>query len=265
MPRKHLLSTSLGLREKTEINFKAAIADMSRKFSKNQGIFQGERKTYDARTGYADEPSKRNYRHVQSTVGEQLDWLEETCKDFMDVVFSIEKTNASGNVKAELIVDGVSWGTYTSLELLRLKTILDNSKFKSIYSELPIRDTTNSWEKTTDAEYSGTEGIYQTKKNEGVAKTTVKETYILNDPHFEAGSNRPPITADKSTQVEIGDYTSQKFSGEISLAERAHMIKRYDTLVKSVIVALQNANNIDTDSSDLGSKVLEFIHGKTRK
>lgn len=259
--KTHLLSTSLGLREKTEINFKSAIADMSKKFVKNQGIFQGERKTYEARDGYADEPTKKNYRHVQSTVKEQLAWLEETCEEFMKIVFSIEKTNASGGVKAELIVDGNSWGEFTSLELLRLKTILDNSKFKSLYSEIPVRSTTEVWTETSDSEYSTSKGIYESKKVDGVAKTTLKETYILHDPHYESGCERAPITAEKSSQVEIGDYTSQKFSGEISLAERANMIKRYDTLVKAVIVALQNANNVETKESTLGDKVFKYLHG----
>jgi hypothetical protein len=260
--KTNLLSTSLGLREKTEINFKAAASDMFNKFTKKQGLFQGERKTYEAKSGYADEPTKRNYRHVQSTVQQQLDWLEETCQDFMDVVFSIEKTNASGNVQSELIVEGNSWGLFTSLELLRLKTILDNSKFKSIYSELPIRKKTEDWVKSDDSEYSRTENIYQTVKAVSVAKTTTKESYIMTDPHFESGSTRPPVTSERSTQIEIGDYSSQKFSGEISLADRAHMIKRYDTLSKSVLVALNNANNTPTLSSDLGGKVFNYIHGK---
>ena len=127
------LSVLLGLRDKVETNFKNMVDDMFKKFKNNQGLFIGQRNTYQPLEGYADEPSKRGFTNVQSTVDEQLQWMKENTKDFMDVVFSIEKTNASGKVKAKLVVEGQEWGEYTSLELLRLKTTLDNSKFKELY------------------------------------------------------------------------------------------------------------------------------------
>jgi hypothetical protein len=256
------LNTLLGLREKVEAGFRGALDDMLQKFKKNQGLFKGERKTYVAADGYADEPTKRTFKRVQSTVKEQLDWLEESSKDFMDIVFSIEKTNATGKVKAELIVAGENWGEFSSLELLRLKTTLENSKLKSLYPILAIRTSTESWKISDDAEYEGQDGLYQTDVSGGSSKTTLKESYILKDPHMEPGgtTNRPPIIAERNTQAEIGTYTVQNFSGEMSALERANILVRYNELMKAVIIALQEANNVASETSVLGTKVFKFLH-----
>ena len=249
------LSVLLGLRDKVETNFKNMVDDMFKKFKNNQGLFIGQRNTYQPLEGYADEPSKRGFTNVQSTVEEQLDWMKEHTKDFMDVVFSIEKTNASGKVKSKLVVDGQDWGEYTSLELLRLKTTLDNSKFKELYKEIPVRSSAEIWKLSENPDFEG-RNVWETPIDEGFAKTTIKESYILPDTQ----EGRPPMVAEKSSQVNVGKYTNQKFSGALSIQERAVMQRKYDTLYKAVIEALENANNVEIETSDLGSKIMTYIH-----
>lgn len=253
------LSTLLGLRERVETGFKNMLDDMFKKFKNNQGLFMGERKTYTPEDGFADEPTKRGFVNVSSTVPEQLAWMNTYTEDFMNVIFSIEKTNASGIVKAPLVVEGKVWGEYSSLELLRLKTTLDNTKFRELYKEVPVRSQTDLWKISEDDAFTGRK-IFEAPIEEGYAKTTVKESYILTDPHSTANTPRPPQVAEKSNQINIGKYTAQKFSGAISMQERAVMQRKYDTLYKAVIEALENANNVDALESDLGTKILNFIH-----
>ena len=38
------------------------------------------------------------------------------------------------------------------------------------------------------------------------------------------------------------------------------MQRKYDTLYKAVIEALENANNVEIETSDLGSKIMTYIH-----
>jgi len=253
------LNTFLGLREKVEGNFRNMLDDMFKKFKNNQGLFMGQRKTYVALDGFADEPTKRGFINVQSTVDEQLKYMTENTKDFLDIVFSIEKTNASGTVTSELIVEGESWGEFTSLELLRLKTTLDNSKLKGLYANIPVRTSTDIWNKSEDEDFADRD-IYENSLDEGYSKTTIKESYILSDPHAGEGNNRAPIVGEKSTQVNTGKYSVQMFSGAISLAQRATMLKKYNELSKAVIEALQRANQAEIKESDLGSKIFEYIH-----
>lgn len=253
---KKKLSVLLGLRDKVEKSFASMLDDMFGKFKNKQGLFQGQRKTYTPLDGYADEPSKRGYTMVASTVAEQLAWFKEHTLDYFNITFGIEATNASG-VYANLIVDGKNLGEYSTLELLRLKSILDG-KFKALLTELPIRKETVSWAITNDANYTGRQ-IYESPLETGFSKTTLKESYILNDPHANTDNKRQPMVAEKSTQVNIGSYTAQDFSGELTARERAEYLVKYDKLYKGVIEALETANNVEEKDSDLGTKVLDYF------
>jgi hypothetical protein len=248
------LAVLLGLRDKTEKTFGLMLDDMFSKFKNKQGLFKGFQKTYQAVDGYADEPSKRGYEAVASTVKEQLDWFKQHVTDYFNITFSIEKTNATG-VITDFIVNGENWGKYSTLELLRLKSVLDG-KIKGLISELPIRKESVIWKKSTNADHEGRE-IFESPVDEGFSKTTIKESYILVDPHPD--QKRQPIVGEKSTQVNIGAYTSQDYSGEYTTRQRALILAKYDQLYKAVIAALENANTIESQESDLGDKVLEFL------
>ena len=254
----HSLNTLIGLRDKTEKTAKGSLADMMQKFKSKQGLFKGSRNTFQAHDGYVDQPAKRGYVKVASTVKEQLDYMAETLEGFLKIAFSIEKTNASGAVMADLFVEGVHWGTYSSLELLRMRSFLEASKLKSIYSVLPTRTLTERWAVTTDTDYADMEGIFETPLEKGHTKTTLKTEYILEDPH--PSKDRKPVVGTRDKQVNTGEYTVQRFSGELNISQVAIMQKRLDTLHTAVIEALSRANEVDAKESDLGTKLFEYLH-----
>jgi uncharacterized protein YutD len=254
---KQKLNTLLALREKFETTFKNALNDLVSKFKDNQGLFKGERKTYEALEGFADEANKRTFRKVASTVKEQLDWFQKYNLEYLKQLFTIERTNGSGIAKAELVVDGTSWGEFTSTELLRLKGFLENNQLKAMYDNIPTREEDKIWEISDDDIYRGRQ-VYEGKLESGFAKTTLKESYILPDPHPDL--KRPPQVASKDTQVNIGEFTSQQFSGAASMRERAEMLANLDVLHKAVVEALEKANDVDVVESTLGDKLFSFIH-----
>lgn len=249
-------SVLLGLREKLEKTFSGMLDDFLTKFKNKQGIFQGWNKTYDALEGYADDPAKRSFQKVSGTVQEQLDWFKQYTKDYFDTVLSIEKTNSTG-IKSDLVINGSSWGEYSVLELLRLKTIMDG-KLKAIIAELPIRDEKVIWHKTTK-DYYGNRDVWETPVIEGYSKTTLKRMEIINDPHIKEAPNRAPVPVQIETQVNIGHWAEQKFSGEITMLQRAEILVKYDLVYNGIIEALENANNTETQESDLGKKFIDFI------
>lgn len=249
-------SVLLGLREKLEKSFGAMLDDMIQKFTNKQGLFMGERKTYDPIDNFADEPTKRGFTNVSSTVSEQLSWFKKHTEDYLSTVLSIEKTNSTG-LTAELIIEGKSWGEYSTLELLRLKSILDG-KIRAMIDGLPIRQESVLWTKSTD-ELFNTRDIFQTPLDAGFSKTTIKETYIVNDPHIKDTPGRAPIMAEKSTQVNVGKYTIQNFSGAITNLQRAELKVKFNNIYTAVIEALEKANNADVVESDLGKKFLDYM------
>lgn len=248
------LSVLLGLRDKIEKNFANMLDDMHGKFKNKQALFMGFRKTYQALEGFADDDTKRGFQNVSSTVDEQLSWFKEHTQEYFETILSIEKTNACG-VYSTLIVNGDNWGIYSTLELLRLKSILDG-KIKAMIHEIPVRSDGVIWKLSPDSSFSG-RNIWESPTDSGHTKTTIKRSYILPDPH--PNINRPPIVGEEHTQVNTGQYTSQVFVGSWSLKQRADLLVKYDTLYKAVIEALESANDAPSQVSELGDKVLNYL------
>ena len=232
-------------------------------FKTKQGAFKGEKSTYEPLPDTFDEPSKRGVALVQTTVSDKLDYLRETSKDYIDSMFSQEKTNASGQAVALLIVEGASWGEFTTLELLKLKTLLENGDLISLYSTIPVRSDAEQWAECDDGLYLS-KGIYMSPLITGTHKTTEKESYILEDPNvanLSAGKSYTPSVANKTTTVPLGEFTHRRYSGEWSHRERAELLRRRQTLHTAVIEALKVANEVEALESEMtAEKIFRYLH-----
>ena len=243
--------------------FKAQIQDYIKFFQKSQGAFKGLIKTYAPKPETIDNPNERANNMIVTTVNEKLDYLKETTSEYINLLFSQEKTNASGTAKAKLVVDGNDFGELSTLELLRLKSLLENSNFKEMYENIPVRSDSERWFKSKNENYLGREGVYESELSTGVIKTTVKSTYILEDPNIKHLDSKAysPKTAEKTDIMELGDYTIQKFSGEYTHVERAHILQRRSKLLAAVIEALKVANDVELIQSDMTSdKLFNYLH-----
>lgn len=242
--------------------YKGMLKDYINFFSKKQGAFLGDKKTYEAKADMIDDPSKRGVVKVQTTVTEKLNYFVDNSKDYIDALFSQEATNASGIAKAELIVEGECWGELSSLELLRLKSIVEDKNLYDMIANIPVRSDAEQWELTNEEMYKDQE-IYESPKIEGVVKTTEKETYIVEDPNIKLlkdTSNYVATTAIKNTIVEVGNYTYQRFSGELSQRERATMLKKRSTLLTAIIEALKNCNDVEiVESTVTADKIFSYL------
>lgn len=241
--------------------YKNSIGDYIKFFKSNQSAFKGLRKTYTAEPGTVDDPSKRGFQALVTTVGEKMNYFTENSKDYLNALFSLEKTNSSGVAKANLIVEGEDWGEYTSLELMRLKNIIDMQDFKVMLESLPVRPDNKIWEKTLSPEFNGRD-VFESELLKGENVTTEKESYIVQDPNIAKidGLKYTPILADKSTKKVLGNYTYQEYSGEVTHIYRANTLRRLSVLKTAVIVALKEANDCEVVQSDLNAdKIFNYL------
>lgn len=240
--------------------FKGMVSDFSKFFSNSQGAFTGEKKTYSPVDESVDDPSLRGNRIVASTIDEKFSWFTEHSQDYISALFSQEKTNASGSAIAELIIDGKSWGTYTSLELLRLKSIIDHQSIYSMLSNVPTRSDSAIWNETTSERYAG-RAILETEIVTGVNKTTEKESYILKDPNIDASSpSYTPTVANKTTTVTLGNFTRQEYSGAWSHRQKAEALARRSKMTTSILEALKRCNEVETVQSNLtADKIFGYL------
>lgn len=255
------LNILLGITDHLAAKFKGNLTDYIKFFKGNQGAFKGEKRTYAPKEGMLDEPTKRTNVVVQTTVDEKLTWLVDESSKYIDALFAQEATNASNTAKANLIVGNQDWGEFSALELLRLKSLLDTTDFRAMYALLPVRADNRIWEACSAEQYRDRK-IMQTPLVTSVAKTTVKESFILQDPNVTANSpSYKPTVSSKDTVVEVADTTAQEFSGEISHRERALMLKRIDDLRTAVIEALKKANDVEAVPSNMtAAKLFNYIH-----
>lgn len=245
--------------------FKKGLEEYVKFFKTSQGAFKGEKKTYEARANTVDLPNERTNRLVITTVDDKLSYLQENSKEYIDALFSQEKTNSTGTAKAKLIVEGKTFGEFTSLELLRLKSLLESGTFKEMYETLPVRNDDETWTKTSNDMYNG-RNIYETALRTGITKSVMKESFILPDPNIGKveGSKYTPQISTKDTVIELGDYTVQRFSGETSHLERANILARRSKLLVAVIEALKEANDVEAVASEMTSdKIFNYLHKGT--
>lgn len=243
--------------------FKKAIKDYASFFKNKQGEFNGEKKTYEANSGTEDFPSERGNTIVVTTVDEKLKWLEDNSKEYIDALFAQEATNAAGLAKAELKVEGKSLGTYSSLELLRLKSMLENGELEQMYAAIPVRNDDEEWKETTEEQYKE-RAIFEGVKLSGDKKTTLKEDYILHDPNLDRlkdTSGYKAVVAKKDTIVVLGKFTRQKFTGMWSHRQRAELLRRRTVLLTAVIEALKEANDVEAVESQMTAvKLFGYLH-----
>jgi hypothetical protein len=264
MQRQLKQNTLLALTDAERSVYKNMVDDYAKFFANKQGEFKGERRTYQAKEGQSHDPSKEGFIDVTTTVDEKLQWFIEQAGSFYKHLFTQERTNAMSGKTVELVVEGKSFGLLTSLELLRLKNLLeakDLGQLNQMVQNIPVRSDKEQWKVSTDPTF-GERRIFETAVVPSVVRTTDKESYILQDPNLNAtnSSNYRPVVAERTTMRELGDSTYQKFSGEITHIERANMLKRHTALLNAVIVALKEVNDTEVIESPLeGSDILGYI------
>ena len=243
-------------------SFKKMMEDYVKFFKTHQGEFKGEKKTYIPKEGTVDLPGERRNELVVTTVTEKFEWFQETAKEYIDALFAQEATNASGKAKAKLVVDGVVFGEFSSLELLRMKSLLESGVLEEMYKNIPVRSDSEEWVPTDEEMYKSRE-IFESPKQTGVKKSVMKESYILPDPNVGAGKTDKylPQIAQKDTIIELGEYSFQRFSGEWSHREKAELLRRRTKLLTSVIEALKIANDVEAQKSEMtAEKLFNYLH-----
>lgn len=90
------LNVLLATTDHLAASYKKLLEDYGRFFKTNQGSFKGEKKTYQPKDGTFDVPGNRGNKLVVTTVDEKLEYLQKNSKEYINALFSQEKTNASG-------------------------------------------------------------------------------------------------------------------------------------------------------------------------
>ena len=260
------LNQLLALTEQGNTRLREGIKALLGYFKSNQGDFSGERRTYTPKEGFEDDPTKRGFRRVVTTVDEKFDYFIKNYMKYYQNQLDQEKTNALGSATANLTIGEFVWENLTSLELLRLKNIFFSPELRQMIERIPTRSDAEEWRREDG---DNNRNIYQTPISEFVERTTLKSTKVLVDPNIEraisAGKdiNYTPQTTTTSEIVVKGEGTFTKFSGHWTQEKRALSLKMLDEIKDAITDALQRANDTEVQKSECQvSALFEILLGQ---
>jgi hypothetical protein len=257
------MNTLLAKVEHGTSRFSKMISDYCQFFKNKQGAFSGVKKTFVPRDGYVEDSRYISNVQVTTTVGEKFNWFENESIPYLKDVFAIEATNSKGAQKIELVVEGVSFGFLTALDLMRLKSILSKKEWDDMYINIPVRSDSDVWEPCTNSEYEGRE-IFQTPLSQGVTRTTETEEIILKDPNLDPQNlpaNYNAKTTIKKKTVETGDYTIQNYTGAWTQRQRAELLRRRSAILNAIVAALKEVNDVPAEQENLNvDKLFNYLH-----
>ena len=225
----------------------AAIGEALQTFTKRDVLFDGMAKRYVA----MEEDSEvipDETKEMVSTLKEKLQQTLEIFAVGIDAHLSKEETNASNTAKAELLVDGQSFGILSATSLLALETHL--SKLRELYIAIPTLDLTKKWN------YDAQRGVYRT--DEEVKFRSIKRPKVI--VKYEATKEHPAQTELLYLDYQVGKYETTYYSGKVTANQKALLLRRVDALIEAVKTARSKANNVDVQNTKVAQKLFDFIN-----
>ena len=227
--------------------------DTVRNLSGRAAIFKGMTKTH---TMFAEESQHmvqaQENLEVQSTVDEQLSFLNNNLAAYWDV--SLQKEAANQSAVADIIIDGtVISSNVPSITLLGLEKKL--TSLLAVYNAIPTLDAAVAWE--IDPNYAKP-GVFRTKyateRQQSATTRDFKEISPATQHH------KAQIAEVEKTEV-VGKYTITDFSGAVPSVVKAEKLAKLTILIQAVKQARQRANGTEVDTSrTIGADLLNFIN-----
>lgn len=211
--------------------------------------FGGISRTYQPRDDDGDTlPSEST--NVQVSVVDVLD----SVKDGMTRLFDVTLTKDHGNTLAEadLVVEGSTllMGVPATYLLFLEKKLLD---IKTFVTKIPVLDPAVNWSE----DVSQGEGVWVSDE----VKTTKTKKIPRNHVKAEATERHPAQVEVYFEDVIVGDWTTKKFSGAATAAQKAELLRRVNTLSDAVKVAREVANSTDVPERTAGAEILNYLLG----
>lgn len=215
-------------------------------FQKKTEHFDGLKKIYTAfEEGGMEVPPET--KEVKETVPSKLNYAKKSIIKAIDAQLSKEESNASGNVRAELIVNGTNFGELSSTSLLALESHM--IKIRTMYKAIPTLDPVRKWNKD---EF----GIYVTESEVKFRAEKKQEKIVL----YEATEHHPAQVSLEHVDKQVGQYDTVYKSGKITPKQKSDLLAKIDSIIDAVKRARAKANQAEITELKIGSKLFDYIN-----
>lgn len=248
-----ILHEVIGAFESKKSTINTIIADTKKSFSKTEK-YQGHVETFiplsEGENG-VQEIVETTSKNVETTVKTELLYLQENLAGIIDLALSREETNSSGKATSELVVNGVSFGTYSATTYLCLLDSL--RKLRELYNNIPLRDTAKSWTLNENT------NKWQTFVSDAESRIRTKKKLVFKQFDDPTGKHAPQIK-EWTEDVPIGKMNKIHFSGGIDVSLKANILQKIDELISAAENARIRANQCEAVQVKLMNKVFDYIH-----
>ncbi len=210
-------------------------------------LYAGQNRTYDPRD---DEGERRpaESQKVQLKATDVLKELAEQLGRHWDLALWRDEGNTIA--RANVVVDGVTViEQVPATFLLFLEKQLND--WRTVVTKLPTLATDQTW-KLNDAT-----GLFET---DAVKSVSTKKTLRNHEIHPGTDKHAPQIKTYEE-DVPVGEWTTIKLSGALTVPQQRLLVDRLDKLADAVKTAREQANLVEVNEVKAGEALFGYLLG----
>jgi len=229
--------------KKTEA--KEALTKLHR-VSSNADVYSGLHRSYqsldDEGETFPDES-----KGVGLTTTVVLNDLNTILTPVLDLVLTQDTANCTAF--GEIKVDNISLGKVPVTYLMFLeKQIVDLEKF---FSSLPTLDSSTKWSYDENQGYFSAEPV----------KTNKSKKVLQHKVLYEATDKHPAQIEKWTEDVPVGEWTTTKYSGAISVVQKNKIMDKLKKLKDAVKFAREEANSTSVEDKQISKDIFAYLLG----
>ncbi len=191
------------------------------------------------------------HQEVTTTVMNKLDYMKDHFVRFWDA--KLQKELGNSIAKADVVVDDAVLAKDVPVTFL-LEMEYEMSTIRNVYSAIPTLAPGVKWVEAPDLG----EGIW---KDDNPPKDQKSEKTIQHKILVPPTEQHPAQIREWNENKAIGEYTTDKYCGMISPAQKSAVLARIDKLSRAIKRARQRANGTEIEKKNIGSDLFSYIHG----
>lgn len=240
MKLNQVIAIEKGVKERAS----QAVANFN-KIMQHGNLAEGFIKTYTPREENGEDLPPETKR-VQFKVDDIVQEFSEQLTELFDVTANKDWTNTEA-VADVRIGDNVLLEKVPSTYLLFLEKQLD--KFQEAVQKVPVLDPAVTWQ------WDEKQGFHRTSAITKFRTRKVQRPLVLYDATDKHPAQTQLITEDET----VGTWEEVRYSGATSTVRKKQLLRRIDTLRKSVKVAREEANNSTVQPKEVGQTVFTWL------
>lgn len=240
----------LAVEPSLETSYRDAVNEAKNTFSKKSDHFWGHHKKLkmlDDTRSHEEGPAEE-FKSMTTTVHDKIEFVNGRVERYFDVL--LQKESANQEAVADLKIGGEVYTDLPATFLLALENRL--KKMREMYEAIPTLAPGVSWVRDDNIG----KNVFRSEFDDKTAKLeSTKEYRIVVAPTPE----HPAQVKEVEEKKQVGTFTTTRWNGMVSSAEKADILSRLDELITEVKAARQRANTVEVKNRQIGRELLNFV------